>query len=178
MGIKSFSSEDWMESTPTPLQPTQPITVHFKQLHTLLFNLIIFSFGLELIKYKYWWSLNDLTSHLVCENSILFVFSYLFLLISFIHIKPFMPHTKSNTQPWVKKGSFIHKCQKINSLTIGGSTLSAYNSMLLLLLLTLTGPSTCMYPHICYLIRNNMYINIHVSLQVCLNTRQQEQLSF
>ena len=52
MGIKSFSSEDWhwldwMESTPTPLQPTQPITAHFKQLYTLLFNLIIFSFWLR-----------------------------------------------------------------------------------------------------------------------------------
>ena len=55
MGIKSFSSEDWhwldwMESTPTPLQPTQPITVHFKQLYTLLFNLIIFSFWLRVDK--------------------------------------------------------------------------------------------------------------------------------
>ena len=80
-----------------------------------------------------------------------------------------------------KTATLIIKCQKLNSVTISGSTLSAYSSMLLLLHLTLAGPprfslsSACMYPSICYLIRNNMYINIHVLLQ---ENRQREQLSF
>ena len=69
-----------------------------------------------------------------------------------------------------ERATLIIKCQKLNSLTISGSTLSAYSSMLLLLHLTLAGPprftlsSARMYPYICYLIRNNMYINIHVLL--------------
>lgn len=61
------------------------------------------------------------------------------------------------------------KCQKLNSLTIGGLVLSAYNSVLFAL--ALAGPPQLMltrarmYPQICYLSSNDMYINIHVSLK-------------
>ena len=60
------------------------------------------------------------------------------------------------------------KCQKLNSLAVGGPTLSAYCPVHLLLHLTLAGPprftltSTCMYPHIRYFIRNDINIKFPI----------------
>ena len=84
-----------------------------------------------------------------------------------------------------EKGQFVHNVPETEWLNNWWSCFICIQFCALTFALDLAGQprfmlaSTCMYPHICYLIRNDMYINIYVSVQeVCLNIRQSEQVSF
>ena len=53
---------------------------------------------------------------IVWDISIVWDMFTVYYLCSFIHIKPFIPHIKSNTQLWVEKGNCIPKVPEIKQL--------------------------------------------------------------
>ena len=110
-------------------------------------------------------------TYLIWHNTMCKFWSKPLYVLSFtLHIKPFMPHIKSNTQLWVKKGNFIHKVPKIKQLNNWWSCLNHVQFNSVLLALALAGPSQLVW-HV------HKYSSI-VIVKVSLNTRQQEQIYF
>ena len=65
--------------------------------------------------YRSKYALSDNFHVSVTVHAYVYIYVCIYL-CSLIHIKPLMPHVKSNTQLWVKKGNFIHKVPDIKQL--------------------------------------------------------------